>query len=166
MPNMIKIMCFMYSLTKWLKVNEIYKQLRLKINKWINNNYYKLNHKYLTKEICKIYNLQACLKRYILRWHLKPESESRLDIYFTGQIVPEVQGCMPKCFSSKCWEDLATGNLKHNSMAGSERISSWWFSTDQFTDVISRCHAVNSFKTKEQNFEFNAVLNCKPVKLK
>lgn len=31
---------------KWLKINEIFKQLRLKINKRINYNNYKVNNKY------------------------------------------------------------------------------------------------------------------------
>ena len=39
----------LYNLIKWLKINEIYKQLKLKINKGINNNInYKVNNKYLT----------------------------------------------------------------------------------------------------------------------
>ena len=41
----------LYDLIKWLKINEIYKQLKLKINKWINDNSnYKVNNKYLMNQ--------------------------------------------------------------------------------------------------------------------
>ena len=49
MPNMIKCSLQFGKVIK--KKNEIYKQLRLKLNKWINNsnnNNYKVNNKYLT----------------------------------------------------------------------------------------------------------------------
>lgn len=47
----------------------------------------------------KNYKLKACLKRYVLRWHLKLQRESRLDI-LQGRLFQSVESILPLGVSS------------------------------------------------------------------